>query len=411
MRKNRRNKRQNSRDAPAQGSTGSMVGLVTPQNFRALLCAEYRPLSECPEVAAAVNVYANSVAAMTIHQMENTKRGDIRVRDDLSRVVDIEPNRIQTHQAFYSTIVRALILYGNQVTIPEYSRGRLRQLKPVPPGLVSFVSTGDPWNYRISIGGTEFRPDEVLHFVFNPDMERPWRGLGMTVGLRDAVKAIRATGDTKNALMESPMPSVIVKVDGLNELMQSPEGREKLAAQYVDSTSKGKPWFIPARVLEVSTVKPLTLADLAISTSIELDKKTIASLLGVPPYLIGVGSFNRDEYNNFIQTNCMFIAQAIQQTLTRGIGENPARYWRFNPRGLLDYDLQTKANVAKLYMDSIAMYRNEGRDWIGLPPDENMDELLALENYIPATMAAKQKKLVQTGTQEGEQQKEGGESE
>ena len=39
------------------------------------------------------------------------------------------------------------------------------------------------------------------------------------------------------------------------------------------------------------------------------------------------------------------------------------------------------------------MRRNEWRDWLGLPPDPEMDELLALENYIPANKLGEQKKL------------------
>jgi hypothetical protein len=44
-------------------------------------------------------------------------------------------------------------------------------------------------------------------------------------------------------------------------------------------------------------------------------------------------------------------------------------------------------------VDRMAMRRNEWRDWMGLEPDEEMDELLALENYIPADRLGDQKKL------------------
>ena len=45
----------------------------------------------------------------------------------------------------------------------------------------------------------------------------------------------------------------------------------------------------------------------------------------------------------------------------------------------------------------MAMRRNELRDWIGLEPDDEMDELLALENYIPASKLGDQKKLNKGG--------------
>ena len=48
-------------------------------------------------------------------------------------------------------------------------------------------------------------------------------------------------------------------------------------------------------------------------------------------------------------------------------------------------------------VDRMALRRNEWRDWAGLPPDEEMDELLALENYIPVARLGDQKKLNEGG--------------
>ena len=52
----------------------------------------------------------------------------------------------------------------------------------------------------------------------------------------------------------------------------------------------------------------------------------------------------------------------------------------------------------------MAMRRNELRDWLGLPPDAEMDELLALENYIPADRLGDQEKLKggESGDDKGE---------
>ena len=51
------------------------------------------------------------------------------------------------------------------------------------------------------------------------------------------------------------------------------------------------------------------------------------------------------------------------------------------------------ATVGATLVDHMAMRRNEWRDWIGLPPDADMEELLALENYIPQDRLGDQKKL------------------
>ena len=149
-----------------------------------------------------VNVYAELIASMTIHLMENGEHGDTRVKDELSRMVDITPNPLMTHQGFMETIVRTLMTEGNQVTLPVFASGLLMQLDPVPPSRVTFVPEGR--GYRVNVGGASFAPDEVIHFALNPDPEYPWRGMGYEVALFDVVRSIRQTQATRQALMESP---------------------------------------------------------------------------------------------------------------------------------------------------------------------------------------------------------------
>lgn len=384
------------RDAPARdirtAASGAVFTLTDPGTWRILCGDGYRPIMQCPEVQICINVYADLIASMTLRLMRNTAKGDIREKNELSRVLDIEPNRFMTHMTFFQTIVRGLMEYGNQVTYPTYREGYLSELLPFKPSEVSLLSDGLD-GYMIGYRGQRFKPDEALHFILNPDPNEPWRGLGYMVSLRDIVRSLRQANATRKALQESPSPSIIVKVDGLTEEFKSPEGRAKLGAQFLDASENGRPWFIPAEAFAVEQVKPLTMNDLAIKTSLELDKRAIAAIFGIPPFLVGIGDFKLDEYQHFVTTRLMAVARIIEQTMTRGLLWSPDLYLSFNPRSLYNYSMSELVTVGTQLIDHMAMRRNELRDWLGLPPDAEMDELLALENYIPVSRLADQKKL------------------
>ena len=158
--------------------------------------------------------------------------------------------------------------------------------------------------------------------------------------------------------------------------------------------------MIPAEAFSVETVKPLSITDLAIKDNLELDKRSVAAMFGVPPFLVGVGTYNEDEYNNFVNTKIMGKAQIIQQELTRKLLISRDWYFKFNPRSLYNYKLAELVQAGQAMVQALAMTRNEWRDWMTLDPREDMEEIIALENYIPADMLGNQKKLIQTGGDE-----------
>ena len=141
----------------------------------------------------------------------------------------------------------------------------------------------------------------------------------------------------------------------------------------------------------------MTINDLAMRENLELDKKAVASIFGVPPFLVGVGDFRKEEFNWFVTTRVLSVAKAIEQELTKGLLVSTELYWRFNNRSLLSYDIGELVTAGSEMVDRMALRRNEWRDWIGLPPDPDMEELLALENYIPANRLGDQAKLTGGG--------------
>lgn len=365
---------------------------------------DYVRLSENPEVQMAVDKIANLVSDMTIHLMENTDQGDKRINNALSRKIDVEPYKYMTRKAWVYKIVRDLLLYGDGNSVAHISvdkkSGLIENLTPFNMSEVIFKSTKN--GYQIEFKDKKYSPDEVVHFVMNPDAKNPYIGTGYQVVLKDIVRNLKQAQDTKSIFMRGKyMPSLIIKADGLTEEFKSEEGRDKILNKYIRTTEKGQPWVIPADLLEVQEVKPLTLNDLAINESVELDKRTIAGLLGVPVFILGVGEFNQNEYNNFIQSTVMSIGNIISQTLTKDIIINPKWYFKMNPRSLYSYSITDLVSAGGEMVKMNAMRRNELRNWIGLDPDEEMNELIVLENYIKQSDIDKQKKLNQEKELEG----------
>lgn len=361
------------------------------------LCVSgYTSLKHNPEIMTAVRTIAETIGSMTIHLMENTTNGDMRIINELSRKLDIYPNSYQTRKTFIEAAVMNLLLFGNgnSVILPHTKNGLLDELEIVSPNRVSFQGKGK--NYLIYIDGVPFSPDEVIHFVMNPDENRPWLGSGLKVNLKDVANNLKQAAATEKAFLSSKYkPSLIVKVDALTEEFSGPEGRKKLTESYLSTSQVGEPWLIPAEQFQIEQVKPLSLNDLAIADCMEIDKKTIASIIGVPAFLLGVGDYNRDEWNGFINTKIKNIVIGMQQELSKKLIISPKWYVKFNSNSLFDWDLNQIATVYFGASDRGFVTGNEVRDKLNLSPADGLDVYRTLENYIPNEKLGDQKKLIQ----------------
>lgn len=376
----------------------STIGIVVGGDDEELKCSGYTSLADNPEVFTACRKIAMLISSMPIMLMENGKSGDIRIFNELSRKLDIDPNRNMTRRTWVEAIVMNMLLYGrgNSVVKVYTSRGQLSNMEPISASRVSFVPPTTGSKYTVVIDGKSYDPNDVLHFVDNPDRFYPWKGKGLTVVLSDVANNLKQASATKKGFMSTKWkPSIIVKVDSMIDEFSSPEGRKKLLESYIKSSDAGEPWLIPADQFDVTTIKPLSLADLAISDSVQMDKRTVAAIIGVPPFVLGVGDYEKDAWNAFINNTVRVIAQEIEQELTRKLILNPKWYVKFNILSLMDWDIKTIADVFGTLSDRGFVTGNEVRDRIGMSPVEGLDEFRILENYIPYDMSALQKKLVQ----------------
>lgn len=375
----------------------SNVSYVLSSDFDTLCTQGYVSLDRNPEIMTACKKIAELIGSMTIHLMANTKNGDVRIVNELSRKIDIDPISTMTRSHWMQTIVMNLLLYGkgNSIVVPHTYDGIIKSLEPISASRVSFMQKNASYrDYYVMIDGRAKRPDDLLHFTYNPDEYLLWKGKGITTIIKDVVNNLKQARETEKGFMESKWkPSLIVKVDGLIDEFSSPSGREKILNSYVKSGEVGQPWLIPAEQFQVEQVKPLSLNDLAINATVELDKKTVAAILGVPAFLLGVGTFNRDEWNNFIQNTIGPIAKGIEQEMTKKLILSSQMYLRFNILSLYDWNVESIVQLSNL-TDKGILTRNEIRDRLGYEQVEGLSEFTMLENYLPIDQIDKQKKVV-----------------
>lgn len=362
----------------------------------------YTSLDHNPEILTGCRRIAELIGSMTIHLMSNTENGDVRIINELSRKIDIDPMPTMTRKTWMEAIVMNMLLYGkgNSIVVPHTKDGIIDTLEPIAAGRVTFNNIGYS-NYTVLIDGISHDPQNLLHFVLNPDKTFLWKGRGLTVSLLEVASNLKQAAATKKGFLESKWkPSIIVKVDALTDEFSSLEGRRKLRESYLETSEVGEPWLIPAEQFDIKEVRPLSLADLAINDSVELDKKTVAAILGIPPFLLGVGQYDQEAWNNFIQNTIRPMALGIQQEMTRKLIISPKWYLKFNTLSLMDWDLNTIASVFGALSDRAIVTGNEVRDRLGMSPVDGLDELRLLENYVPLDKIGDQKKLVQDGDDE-----------
>lgn len=358
----------------------------------------YHPLLEEQNVITCIDWMAGLIASAPIRLMRNTPDGDIRVHDDLSRRLDIDPMPgVGTRFLLMAWIVRTLLGKGNgnAFVLPEIIGGKITGFIPMPDAFATPELDG--W-YLVHWKGAIFEPNEVLHFRLWPDATTPWKGTGIKIQAENLAQSLTKSAQLK-ANLSSPdyKPPLAIFVSSDSDLSSERE-RDNFRQKYLDDAKDGKPWILPADFVKMEQVKPLTLSDLAIKDNVELDKKTVCSLIGVPGYVLGVSAFNEREYNNIIRTRVIPIVQTIEQEFTAKILRyRTSDFLRIDRRHLYDYDIKTIAEIDCMLADRGYLNGDEVRVDLHRDP-AGLKDRVRLENYIPADMAGAQKKLNQEET-------------
>lgn len=360
--------------------------------------AGYHRLIDAPEVGACVNAISNIIASATIYLMKNTPKGDVRQQDRLSRFVDIDPwPGLGTRASWMNWIVSTMLTSGdgNAYVLPHFCIGEFSGLEPMPgASAMPDAETG----YVVQWRGRSYEPDDLLHFRLYADLDSPWKGRGVRVQAERVAESLAQTEALK-ASLSSPRykPPLVVMVNSDSDLADEVK-RDALRDKYLEDTDSGKPWLLPAELMKVVQVKPLTLTDLAVRDTVELDKKSIASIFGIPNFLLGLGAFNEAEYNNFIRRMIIPICVGIEQELTLKLLSSERMYFRFNRKHLYAYDMTKMVQLDLAMSDRGFVNGDEVRADAFMDP-AGLTDFRTLENYIPYEMAADQSKLQQSISQ------------
>lgn len=372
----------------------SMAYFLKADGDMADIIPGYTKLSKNEEVIKCANIIADLVSSMTIMLMQNGEKGDIRLRNELAKKIDIYPCSYMDRKNFIFKIARDMVLSGNSIVIPKVEGMYIRDLEPVDIDACSFFKDGS--SYKIVANGVVMNPEDVLHFVYIPDRKEPYKGVGQKESIVDTARMLVQAKETKKKFLQSKWkPAMIISINADAEELQDEEMRKTVLGSYVSDTEEGEPWVIPAGEIDVKTIQPLSLNDLAIQDSIKLDKTAVAAAFNMPAFMVGVGEFKEDAYNNFISTTIMSIAMIIQQQLTNKLLFSGDLYFKLNYKSLLQYSLDSKIALIKGMVGGGMMSRNEGRSELDYAPvnKPGMDDYIVLENYIPVEKVGDQKKL------------------
>lgn len=358
------------------------------------LPAGYHRLLDSPEISACINRIAAIISSATIYLMENTDEGDVRVHDELARFVDINPwPNMATRQSWMNWIVTTLLGEGDgeAFVLPRTSGGKFTALEPMP-GAVSIDNPAG--GYFVQWRGYTYAPDEVLHFRLYADPDRPWKGRGVRVQANRLAASLNTTSQLKD-MLNSPdyKPPLIVAVNSDNAFSDEAE-RENFRESYLSESKDGKPWILPADLVKIEQIKPMSLTDLAVKDTVELDKKTATAIFGVPGFTLGIGSFSEAEHNHAVRTVYVPICQGIEQELTLKLLASPRRYFKISRRRLYAYDLKNLIDMDLAMADRGYLNGDEVRADMDLDP-VGLTERVRLENYILNEDTGKQKKLIQ----------------
>lgn len=335
-------------------------------------------------VYRAVDLISNAVAMLPISLFSSGRRID----NDLSYLVNYEPNYISTHFQLFKLIMIDVLQKGNAFClVRRNSRDQIEELRYLNPATVTILYNENTNRKRFRLkDGREYDDGDVLHFMnFTLDGVK---GLSVLSSARHSLGIAYASENTASNYFEKG-GAITGVLSG--KTTYTNEQKEQIRTQWKEimACEDGGIAILGADM----TFTPITVsaADAQLLETRHFNVEEIARFYGISPTLLG--DLTKSSYATFEATSLDFLTNCLQPRLTnveqelnrklllRKEKQELKMHFAFETEDLLRC---TKTEMAQYYRDMInngVMSVNEVRRKIDFEPVAGGDE-----HYIQLNM-------------------------
>lgn len=363
------------------------------------------------------NIYASDVVQQAlkciVDEMKKLKPTHVRyigndptpVTGDIQTVLD-NPNKLMTTSEFLEKVCWLLLMNYNAFIVPTYyvwedektgaTRRRYEALYPINPTQVDFIedNTGRLYVHFMFWNGyeTTIAYDDVIHIKYNYSVNQ-YMG-GNIMGQPDH-EALLGTLELNNTLLNGIAKAMKASyaVNGVvkyNTLMDGgkTEAALKDLEQKLNNSESG---FLPLDLKAEFTPLQNRTQIVDDNTLKFVDEKILRNF-GVPLCILE-GDYTKEQYEAFYQKTLEPIVIAISQAFTKKMFSDRERSFgnriELYPKELIFMTISQTLEMINLLAPTGAMYENEKRTALGLPPLPELEGQRYMSlNWINANQAA-----------------------
>lgn len=338
-----------------------------------------------PAFFAAVNLLSNTISTLPIHVLSNKGGKTTKMSSHpVSRLLSKKPNPYMAPSDFKHPLQMDLCIHGNAFAhIVKAPNGNVKELWPLDASRMVIEANNRElrYIYYSPEGQRAFRPDELLHLRFAPEMGLVGRSplelfkqsLGIALAGQETAAVYMSQGATLSGVLE---------VDKFLD----PENRAALKDGWKRMFTGAKAAGEVAILHEGMTYKPLSInvRDLQFLESRQFQITEIARIFNIQPHLIG--DLERSTNNNIEQQGLEFIKYTLLPWICRWEAEinsklfsDDTTYVKFNVSALARGEMEARTRSYRTLFEIGAITRNEIREL------EDMNVLEDEDSNLPHT--------------------------